>query len=109
MKAEEIRASFLPWCGPALGTLGFFLGHQLGTDATFPDCRVGSPLIVTLGTILALLIIGRGALGSWRVHSGDTGRARKLVATVGLLACGLYAIGVILPFIAALVIPRCWA
>jgi len=35
--------------------------------------------------------------------------ARRLVAVVGLLACALYAIGVILPSIAALVIPRCWA
>ena len=110
MKATEIRAGFMPWAGLALGTLGFFIGHQLGSDATFQDCRVGSPLIVALGTILALLIIVAGALGSWRVFAAEgEGQARKLVATVGLLACALYALGVILPFIAALVIPRCWA
>jgi hypothetical protein len=32
-----------------------------------------------------------------------------LVSAVGLLACALYVIGVVLPLIAALVIPRCWA
>ena len=110
MKTEEIRAGFMPWSGLALGTAGFFLAHQLGSDATFQDCRVGSPLIVTIGTIVALVIIGLGALGSWRVYAATgEGHARKLVATVGILACALFAIGVILPFIAALVIPRCWA
>ena len=110
MKTEEIRAGFMPWSGLALGTTGFFLSHQLGSDSTFQDCRVGSPLIVTIGVVVALLIIGLGALGSWRVYAAPgEGPARKLVATVGLLACALYAIGVILPFIAALVIPRCWA
>jgi hypothetical protein len=110
MKTEEIRAGFMPWAGLALGTAGFFVGHQLGSDSTFQDCRVGSPLMVTIAMIVALLIIGLGALGSWGVfkEEGD-GQARKLVATVSLLACALYAIGVILPFIAALVIPRCWA
>jgi hypothetical protein len=110
MRTEEISAGFMPWSGLALGTVGFFISHQLGSDSTFQDCRVGSPLIVAIGVVVALLIIGVGALGSWRVYASDgEGQARKLIATVGLLACALYAIGVILPFIAALVIPRCWA
>ena len=109
MKSQLIREGFMPWAGLALGTVGFFIGHQLGSDSTFQDCRVGSPLIVTIGTIVALAIIALGALGSWRVYSAEgQGPARRLVATVGLLACALYAIGVTLPFIAALIIPRCW-
>jgi hypothetical protein len=32
-----------------------------------------------------------------------------LVAIVGLLACALYVMGVILPLIAAFIIPGCWA
>jgi hypothetical protein len=100
----------MPWAGLALGTTGYFVAHQIGSDATFQDCRVGSPLIVILGTLLGLLIIGAGALGSWRVYAAEgESPARKLVATVGLLACALYVIGIVLPFIAALVIPRCWA
>jgi uncharacterized membrane protein YidH (DUF202 family) len=110
MKTEEIRAGFMPWSGLAFGTVGFFVAHQLGSDSTFQDCRFGSPLMVIIGTIVGLAIIAAGALGSWRVYSADgEGQARKLVATVGLLACALYVIGVILPLIASLVIPRCWA
>jgi heme/copper-type cytochrome/quinol oxidase subunit 1 len=99
----------MPWAGLALGTLGYFVQHQLGADSTFQDCRVGSPWIVVLGTIVGLLIIAAGALGSWRVYASETETpARKLVAIVSLLACALYAIGTILPFIAAMVIPGCW-
>ena len=110
MKSERIRDGFMPWTGLALGTAGYFLAHQIGSDATFQDCQVGSPLIVVLGTLAGLLTIGIGALGSLRVYAaeGET-PARKLIATVGLLACALYVIGLLLPFIAALVIPRCWA
>ena len=107
--AERIRDGFMPWAGLALGTFGYFVQHQLGSDATFQDCRVGSPWIVILGTILGLLLIAAGALGSWRVFASDSEPpARRLVGAVSVMACALYAIGTILPLIAALVIPRCW-
>lgn len=110
MKTERLRDGFMPWAGLALGTVGYFTAHQLGSDSTFQDCRVGSPWIVLLGTLLGLAIIAAGALGSWRVYTASNeAPARRLVATVGMLACALYAIGVVLPLIAALIIPRCWA
>jgi hypothetical protein len=106
----RIRNGFLPWAGLALGTVGFFLAHQIGSDATFQDCRVGSPWIVVLGALIGLAVIGTGAFGSWRVYVAEgEAPARRLVAIVGLLASALYVIGVVLPFVAALVIPRCWA
>jgi hypothetical protein len=108
--SERIRDGFMPWAGLALGTTGYFLAHQLGGDSTFQDCRVGSPLTVTIAMIAGLVVIGLGALGSWRVYGGEgEGDARRLVAIVGLLADVLFSIGVILPFIAAMVIPRCWS
>jgi hypothetical protein len=110
VKTERIRDGFMPWAGLALGTTGYFLAHQLGSDSTFQDCRVGSPWIIILAVGLGLAVIALGALGSWRVYAAESeGPARRLVAVVGLLACALFTIGIILPFIAALVIPRCWA
>ena len=35
--AERIRDCFMPWAGLALGTLGYFVQHQLGSDATFQE------------------------------------------------------------------------
>jgi hypothetical protein len=109
MKTERLREGFMPWSGLALGTTGWFFAHQLGSDSTFQDCRVGSPLIVIIGTIVGLLIIGLGALGSWRVYAAEgEPPGRRIVATVGLLACALFAMAVVLPFIAAMIMPRCW-
>ena len=110
MKVERIRDGFMPWAGLALGTTGFFLAQQIGADATFQDCRAGSPWIVILGTIVGLAVIGAGAFGSWGVYAAHgESPARRLIAVVGLLACALFVTGVVLPLIAALVIPGCWA
>ena len=110
MNGARIRDGFMPWAGLALGTTGVFLAHQIGSDWTFQDCRVGSPWIVILGTLLGLAMISLGALGSWRIYDARAETpARRLVAVVGLLTCALYTIGVVLPLIAAVIIPRCWA
>ena len=109
MKADRIRDRFMPWGGLALGTTGFFVAHQLGSSATFQDCRVGSPWIVILGTIVGLAVIAIGALASWRVYADrGEGPPRRTVAIVSVMAAALFAVGVILPFIAALIIPGCW-
>jgi hypothetical protein len=106
----RIRDAFMPWAGLALGTTGYFLAHQMGSDATFQNCNVGSPLVVIVGTIVGLAIMAAGAFGSWSVYAAsDEAPARRLLAVVGVLACGLFAIGAILPVIASLIIPRCWA
>jgi hypothetical protein len=100
----------MPWAGLALGTLGTGLAHQIGVDSTFQDCAFSSPGIVIVGTIVGLVLVALGALGSWRVYSGDGETpARRLVAVVSLMACAVFAMAVILPFIASMVIPRCWA
>jgi hypothetical protein len=106
----RVRDGFMPWAGLALGTTGFFLAHQIGSDATFQDCRAGSPWIVIVGTIVGLAVIGAGAWGSWGVYSASgEAPARRTIAAIGLMACALFAVGATLPFVAALIIPGCWA
>jgi hypothetical protein len=110
VKGASIRDGFMPWAGLALGTAGFFLAHQIGSDSTFQDCRVGSPWMVIVGTLVGLGVVALGALGSWHVYAAASEPpARKLVATVSLLACALFAVGILLGLIASLVIPQCWA
>lgn len=110
MNESRIRDRFMPWSGIALGTLGFFLTHQIGSDSVFQDCRFSSPLMVIVGTLAGLTVIALGAFGSWRVYGAEAETpARKLVAVVGMLACILFAVGAVLPLVAALVIPQCWA
>ena len=110
MSTQRIRDGFMPWAGLTLGTAGFFLAHQLGSNAVFQDCRIGSPWIVVIGTIIGLALIVVGALGSWRVYSVPHETiARRVIAAVSLMSAALLALAIILPFVAALVIPRCWA
>ena len=109
MKTERVRDRFMPWSGIALSTLGGGLAHQIGADATFQDCHFSSPGIVIVGTIVGLVLVVLGALGSWRVYSAKSETpARHLIAVVSLMACGIFALAIILPFIASMVIPQCW-
>jgi hypothetical protein len=110
VRTKSIRDGFMPWAGLALGTAGYFLAHQIGSDSTFQNCRVGSSLMVIVGAIVGLALIALGGAGSWSIYAAESeSPARKLVAIVGLLACVLYVMGMTLPLIAALVIPNCWA
>jgi hypothetical protein len=109
VKTARIRDGFMPWAGLALGTLGAGLAHQIGADSTFQDCRVGSPALVIAGALAGLTLVALGALGSWRVYgAGDESPVRRFIAALSLMACAIYAIAIILPFIAAMLIPRCW-
>jgi hypothetical protein len=110
VRSERIRDRFMPWAGLALGTAGYFLAHQVGSDATFQDCRVGSPWVVIAGVLAGLAIIAAGAFGSWAVFAArEATPARRLVAVVSLMAAALFTLAALLPVIAALVIPQCWA
>jgi hypothetical protein len=66
--------------------------------------------MVVVATIVGLVLVALGALGSWSVYSADTETpARRMVAIVSLMSCAIFALAIILPLIASLVIPRCWA
>lgn len=109
MKADRVLDRFMPWAGLALGTLGAGLAHQIGADSTFQDCSFSSPLIVILAAILGLALVIAGALGSWRVYAaGGEPPVRKFIATVSLMSCALFALAIVLPVAASLIIPRCW-
>jgi hypothetical protein len=109
MNTKRIRDRFIPWAGLLLGTLGAGLAHQIGADSTFQDCQFSSPLIVTAGAILGLLLLAAGALGSWRVYAAEgESTVRRFIATLSLMSCAIYAVAIVLPFVASMVIPRCW-
>jgi hypothetical protein len=65
--------------------------------------------MVIVGTVVGLAIIAIGALVSWRVFAaGRKAQARWTISAVSLMAAALFALAIILPLIAALVIPQCW-
>lgn len=109
-RARSILHKLLPWGGIVGGILGAALAHQIGSDSVFNDCATASPTVVLLAGLLGLALIGLGAFGSWTVYSRkDGGESRSLVATVSLMTAALLAFAILMPMIAALMIPPCHA
>jgi hypothetical protein len=99
----------MPWAGLVLGTLGGGLAHQLGASWTFANCRAGSPWAIVLGAILGIALTALGALASWRAFvAGHEASPRRMIAAISLMAAALFTVAILLPVIAALVIPGCW-
>ena len=104
VNGERIRDRFMPWAGLALGTLGG--GPRASDRRRIQLSRIAAWEARTSSchrTILGLVLVALGALGSWRVYSADSETpARRLVAAVSLMASAIFALAIILPFIAVM-------
>ena len=106
---ERFRGAFAPWAGLVAGVLGGAFAHQIGSEGVFDECN-SSPALVIVVCLVGLAIIAVGALQSWPVFRADAeGPARRLIATVSLATDALVAFAIILPVVASLVIPQCYA
>lgn len=104
-----MRELFMPWAGLVAGIVGAGIAHQFGVEGTFDSCTATSPVALLIVSLLCLLLIGAGALGSWRVFREDMeAPARKLVAIISLASSALFVLAILLPMIASLVIPPCF-
>ena len=105
----EMRDLFMPWAGLVAAVIGAGVAHQFGSEGTFDSCTAISPVPLLIVSLLCLLLTGAGALASWRVLREDLeAPARKLVATISVACSALFALAILLPMIASLVIPPCF-
>jgi hypothetical protein len=98
-----------PWLGWVGGALGWALSHQIGSNAVFDDCRVGTPAFVVgicLAGLLLALLGGLASLAIWRRGRGE-GAARRFVGAVGALFALLCGFAILLQAIASLIVPLC--
>ena len=108
-RSSRIAEQFMPWAGLVAGLVGAGLVHQLGSQGMFNDCNTVSPIPILIVSLLGLALTAAGAVGSWRVYRHkDEGQSRHLIATMSLGMAALFAMAILLPVIAALVIPRCY-
>jgi hypothetical protein len=102
-----IEAS-MPWAGLVAGTLVAGFVHQFGSDSTFDKCHAVVPGPVLLVAIVGLLVCALAGLASWRSLRGEEDLARRVVAIISVGCAALFGLAILLPMIAALVLPPCF-
>jgi len=98
----------MPWAGLVLGTLAAGFVHQFGSDSTFDKCHAVVPVPVLLVAAAGLLICILAGLASWRSLRGEDELARRVVAIISVGCAALFSLAILLPMIAALVLPPCF-
>ena len=107
MKRASALMELWPWAGLIGAGLAWMLAHQIGSDGTFFDCDGGTALSLVAG-IFALLLALASGVGSYRLwrRGGET-EARRFIAMIGWLFAILLGLAILLPTIAALILPGC--
>jgi hypothetical protein len=108
-RAREFADLLMPWAGLVIGVVALSVAHQFGSDGTFDHCLSVSPFPLIAVCLLSISATFVGALMSFRVLRKDAeAPARKVVAMVSVGAAPLFGLAMVLPIIAALVIPPCF-
>jgi enoyl-[acyl-carrier-protein] reductase (NADH) len=99
----------MPWAGLVVGVIAFGVAHQFGSDGTFAHCLSISPGPLLTVSALAIVATIAGAFASWTVFRNEAeAPARKVVAIISIGSAAFFVLAMILPIVAALVIPRCF-
>jgi hypothetical protein len=108
-RSGELADLFMPWAGLVTGVLAAGIDHQFGSQGVFDDCLAVSPVPLLIVSLLAIAATLGGAFLSWRVfRKRAEAPARKVVAAVSVGSSALFVFAIILPMIAALMIPPCF-
>lgn len=98
----------MPWAGLVLGTLTVGSVHQFGSDSTFDKCQAVVPGPVLLVAAAGILICVLAGLASWRSLRGEVDLSRRVVAIISVGCASFFSLAILLPMIAALVLPPCF-
>ena len=109
-RSAEIWDLSRPWLGLVGGGLAYALFHQIGSDGSFQDCGHFSPWVVTPAGVLTLIAIaGSGFVSFGVLRAEEEAPARRVIATVSSLLALLLAFATVMPMIASLMLPDCFA
>lgn len=98
-----------PWAGLAVGVAAAGITHQFGAAGTFDHCRAISPVPLIAVALVGIIVTAAAALASWGVLRAESEpQGRKVVAAVSVGSAALFILAMVLPIVAALVIPPCF-
>lgn len=110
MRVGKLRGQFAPWSGLVFGLAGAGFVHQFGSQGVFNDCTAASPVPVLIAAAVGIVVAVAAAIASWGVvRNASEGPSRRLVGIVSVGVAALFVMTMLLPMIASLVIPRCFA
>lgn len=107
MRRAEAALELWPWGGLIGAGAAWFGAHQIGSDGVFYDCYRGTGLVLVVG-VAALLLAAVSGLASYRRwrRPGAT-EARRFIAMIAWLFAILLSLAILLPTVAALILPEC--
>ena len=109
LKARLRESRLSPWAAAIAGALAWTVHQQLLGDLLHFDCHRGGAwtgLGVGLGCVL-LIAAGVAATLASRHADGWGGATRRFVASISLMAAGLFLLAVLLGIVAGFVLPGC--
>ena len=106
-RARVFAEGFMPWAGLVIGLVAAAFVHQFGSEGTFDHCETLAPGPAVVVAIVGLLVTLVAGLLSWRSRRSTDG-ARRVIATISTGMALLFAFAIILPVIAAALIPACF-
>jgi hypothetical protein len=108
MKRETLTQAFMPWAGLVVGVVAAGFVHQFGSDSTFDKCGAVAPWPVLVVAALGLVACAVAGMASWRSLRGKDDLPRRVVAIISVGCAALFGLAILLPMIAALVLPPCF-
>jgi len=106
---SAIADLFMPWAGLVLGVLALSVAHQFGSDGMFDSCVTFAPGPLLLVSALMIVVALAGCFASWTVFRKEAEPpARKVIAFISIGSSAFFTVAMLLPMVAALVIPPCF-
>lgn len=106
-RARNFAIAFMPWAGLVIGLIAAAFVHQFGSEGTFDHCETLAPVPAVVVAVIGLVVtLVAGAL-SWRSRRSTDG-AQRVISTVSTGMALLFAFAIILPVVAAALIPSCF-
>lgn len=106
-RTRAFAEAFMPWAGLVIGLIAAGFVHQFGSEGTFDHCETLAPVPAVIVAILGLVVTLAAGVLSWR-RGRTTDGARRVISTVSAGMALLFAFAIILPVIAAALIPSCF-
>jgi hypothetical protein len=107
-RARSLSEAFMPWAGLVVGVLAVGFVHQFGSEGTFDKCGMIAPVPLLAVALIGLAACAFAGLVSWKALRGSEDLTRRVVAVISVGCAAVFSLAILLPIVAALVLPPCF-